>query len=140
MGQSVLSSEETLTFYERALDGLPSIERKGKTMPYTSLNGHMFSFITKEGRLALRLSTDDRESFLKQHKSEQCVQHGVVMQEYVLVPISMLKQTRELKKYFTRSLAYVGSLKPKAKKRKSASGKQTAKGKAGAVKKAVKKK
>ncbi len=140
MGQTLLSSEETLAFYERALDGLPSIEHKGKTTPYTSLNGHMFSFITKEGRLALRLSAKDRESFLKQHKSELCVQHGVVIQEYVVVPVPMLKQTSKLKKHFTRSLAYVGSLKPKATKRKSASGKQTAKGKAGALKSAVKKK
>lgn len=39
------------------------------------------------------------------------------MQEYVEVPNSLLKRTRELKKYFDVSFAYVGSLKPKPTKR-----------------------
>jgi hypothetical protein len=42
------------------------------------------------------------------------------MHEYVEVPDALLSKTRELKKYFDLSYAYVASLKPKptTKKRK----------------------
>jgi hypothetical protein len=54
---------EKLKLYEKLVALNPSVERKGATMPYTSLNGHMFSLLTKEGRLALRLPTEERERF-----------------------------------------------------------------------------
>ena len=62
-------------------------------MPYTSLNGHMFSFLTKDGTMALRLSEDDRKAFQKRFKAKLCVRHGTVMKEYVEVPESLLKTT-----------------------------------------------
>ena len=43
----------------------PHVERKGAASAYTSLQGHMFSFMTETGALALRLPTDLREAFLK---------------------------------------------------------------------------
>jgi hypothetical protein len=39
--------------------------------------------------------------------------------EYVTVPDSLLKNTKELAKYFALSYEYVGSLKPKPSKKKS---------------------
>ena len=47
--------------YDAVIATRPGIERKGASMPYTSTNGHMFSFLTPEGTLALRLSTSDRK-------------------------------------------------------------------------------
>jgi TfoX/Sxy family transcriptional regulator of competence genes len=88
-------------------------------MPYTSLNGHMFGFLTKEGTLALRLPAEEREAFLEKFQTKLCEQHGRVMKEYVEVPDSLLKETRELQKYFDISHAYVGSLKPKPTKKKA---------------------
>jgi hypothetical protein len=73
----------------------------------------MFSFLTPSGTLALRLPQGERDSFLKKYKTKLCEQHGTVMKEYVDVPVSLLKKTQELKKYFEQSHAYVGSLKPK---------------------------
>ncbi len=58
------------------------------------------------------------------------------MKEYVEVPSALLKKTKELKRYFDASYAYVGSLKPKPTTRKK---KATTKKTAG-KKKAVKKK
>ena len=95
----------------------PSLERKGATTPYTSVNGHMFSFLTKTGTLALRLPSEEREAFLKKFKTKLCEQHGTVLKEYVEVPEALLKKTRKLKKYFDLSYAYVSSLKPKPTKR-----------------------
>jgi hypothetical protein len=91
----------------------PNIERKGDTVPYTSLNGHMFSYLGKDGRLALRLPTGEREVFLKKYNSKLCEAYGRVQPGYVVVPDSLLSSTRELKKFFDCSYEYVGSLKPK---------------------------
>jgi len=104
---------ETLEAYEELVATIPGLERKGKKMPYTSLNGHMFSFITKEGKLALRLPTEAREAFLEHYESELCVQYGKVMKEYVLVPDELLKDTAALVQHFAVSHVYVSSLKPK---------------------------
>ena len=125
-----------IQLYEKLVASNPNVERKGKATPYTSLNGHMFSFITTEHQMSLRLSADDREAFLKKYRSAICEQHGRVMKEYVLIPDSLLKKTAELKKYFDQSFSYVGSLKPKATTRP---GKKSAK-KSAVKKKAAKKK
>ena len=95
----------------------PKVERKGATVPFTSLNGHMFSYLGKTGELALRLPEGVREAFLKKYKTKLCELYGVVQKEYVMVPDSLLKNTRELKQYFAASFAYVSSLKPKAGKK-----------------------
>jgi TfoX/Sxy family transcriptional regulator of competence genes len=111
---------DVLELYERLVATNPSVERKGAAMPYTSLNGHMFSFLTSTGKLALRLPDADRDAFLKQYKTRLCEQHGTVLKEYVEVPDALLKKTQELKKHFEVSCTYVASLKPKATTRKKA--------------------
>lgn len=110
---------EALDHYEALVSTNPEIERKGATMPYTSKNGHMFSFLTKEARLALRLPAGEREEFLEQFNTDLCVQHGAVMKEYVVVPEDLLKDTAKLAHYFNLSYAYVKSLTPKPSKKKS---------------------
>ena len=109
---------EKLELYEKLVATIPGVDRKGAAMPYTSLNGHMFSFLTAMGTLALRLPADDRDAFLKKFKTRLCEQHGVVLKEYVEVPDALLKKTPEMKKYFKVSYNYVGSLKPKPTTRK----------------------
>ncbi len=110
-------NEKTLALYEKVVATIPAVERKGKTTPYTSMNGHMFSFMTKEGDVALRLPDDAREAFAKKNKTDPVIQNGRVMKEYVLVPTSMLSRTAALAKHFAVSAEYVASLKPKATKR-----------------------
>jgi len=104
---------EELRLYEKLVATNPNVERKGDTVPYTSLNGHMFSYLSKEGKLALRLPAGEREAFLKKYKAKLCEAYGRVQPEYVEVPDSLLSSTRELKKFFDSSYEYVGSLKPK---------------------------
>ena len=119
MGKAAAAPADKLELYEKLLATNPRVQRKGATMPYTSLNGHMFSFLTKTGTLALRLPTEERDAFLKKYKTQLCEQYGTVMEEYVEVPDALLKKkTQELKKYFELSYAYVGSLKPKPTTRK----------------------
>jgi hypothetical protein len=111
---------DKLELYEKLVATNPGVERKGATVPYTSLNGHMFSYLNKEGKVALRLPTGEREAFLKKYKARLCDAYGRVQPEYVEVPDSLLSSTQELKKFFDRSFEYVSSLKPKpgAKKKR----------------------
>ena len=110
----------SLASYEKLVATNTKVERKGATMPYTSVNGHMFSLLTKEGWLALRLPGEAREAFLKKYQTKLCVQYGTVMKEYVQVPDALLRKTQELRKYFDVSYAYVSSLKPKPTTKKAA--------------------
>src|SRR5258707_3253286 len=99
-----------LAFYDKLVATNPKVERKGDTVPYTSLNGHMFSYLGKTGALALRLPSGVREEFLKKYKTTLCEQYGIVQKEYVTVPDALLKKTPELKKYFELGYAYLSSL------------------------------
>jgi hypothetical protein len=110
--------------YEKLVATNPSVQRKGATMPYTSVNGHMFSLFTREAWLALRLPTEQREAFLKKYKTKLCEQYGTVMPEYVQVPHALLKKTQELRKYFDLSYSYVSALKPKPTTKKAAAKKR----------------
>jgi hypothetical protein len=97
---------------------IEGIERKGKIMPYTSLNGHMFSFIDKDSRLSLRLPEDIRNSFIEKYKTNLSVQHGRIMKEYVVITNAVLNKPKELLVYFQKSVEYIQTLKPKATKKK----------------------
>jgi hypothetical protein len=104
---------KALALYEKLVATNPEIERKGDTMPYTSTNGHMFSVLTKEAQLAIRLPEKERKAFLEKYKTTLCEQYGHVMPEYVVVPDALLAKTTELKRAFDASYAYVSSMKPK---------------------------
>ena len=106
-------SEAVLEAYEALVATHPKLERKGRTMPYTSVNGHMFSFLTPDGVLALRLPADERQAFLDRYGTHLVEQHGAVLKEYVAVPGDLLSRLDELSPWFDRACAYVGSLKPK---------------------------
>jgi hypothetical protein len=125
---------ESVALYDALLATNPEIERKGATMPYTSVNGNMFSLLTPDGTLALRLPAAEREAFLKRYETTLCVQYGAVMKEYVSVPAPLLRNTRSLAKYLDISYRYACSLKPKpttkataAKRGKAGRGKPQAK-------------
>jgi hypothetical protein len=103
--------------YERVVATIAGVERKGVTLPYTSLNGHMFSFVAEDGTVALRLGADDRSAFMERYGAGLHEAHGSVMREYVSVPEALAEDTAALAPWFERSRAYVAGLKPKATKR-----------------------
>jgi TfoX/Sxy family transcriptional regulator of competence genes len=108
---------DKVELYEKLLATIPVIERKGATMPDTSINGNMFTFFDKEGRLNLRLPEEKRDEFKKKFKAAQSVQHGVEMKEYVSVPDKLLAVTKELRPWLQASYDYAVSLKPKSTKK-----------------------
>ena len=120
MGKTTATAPaDKLALYERLVATIPDVPRKGATVPYTSVNGNMFSYLSKTGKLELRLPTEARELFMKKYKASLCEQYGVVQKEYVEVPDALLQKTAELKKYFAVSYDYANSLKPKPTKGKT---------------------
>ena len=111
--QSPSAPAEAVALYEKLVATIPGVERKGATMPHTSLNGHMFSYLGKTGTLSLRLPAEARDKFLEKYKTKLTEQYGIVQKEYVDVPDALLKKTAELKPYFAMSHEYVSSLRPK---------------------------
>jgi hypothetical protein len=114
MEKSKIPREEKIELYNKLIASYPDAVRKGDTIPYTSLNGHMYSMLTKADEVALRLPEDERIKFLEKYKTKLVEQYGVVQKEYVVVPDNLLKKTPDLKKYFDISYTYVSGLKPKA--------------------------
>ena len=55
--------QEKLAAYDRLIAANPDIERKGVTNPYTSVNGHMFTHLGKDGTMGMRLPKEEREAF-----------------------------------------------------------------------------
>src|SRR6266487_6594261 len=104
---------EKVALYNKLIATNPNIERKGDTNPYTSYNGHMFTHLTPEGVLSIRLPEKEREIFIKKYKTKLMESYGVVQKEYVVVPDSLLKKTDELKIYLDISYAYIKTLRPK---------------------------
>jgi hypothetical protein len=111
---------ERVAQYDALIAAFPDVERKGATMPYTSANGNMFSFLLPSGAVALRLSETDRAAFRKKYGGKPVVQHGAVLAEYIEVPPPLLARPSELRPYFAKSVAYARALKAKATKRKPA--------------------
>ena len=108
---------DKLALYEQVVASVPGVERKGAKVPYTSLNGNMYSYLDENGTMVLRLAAMDREAFLEQHKSQLHTAYGVVQKEYVDVPEALLRDVPEASRYFVMSYEYAKTLKPKPTRR-----------------------
>ena len=111
---------EKLALYKK-LVATRRVRRKGDTMPHTSLKGNIYSLLTKEGTLILRLDPDSQAALFKKYECEPVEQLSAAMTEYVAVPDALLTNPPELKEYFDLSYAHAKSLKanrPKKKKTK----------------------
>jgi hypothetical protein len=55
--------------YETLVPTLPGVPCKDATVPFASVNGHMFSYLSKKGKLPIRHPTGVREAFFKTCKA-----------------------------------------------------------------------
>jgi hypothetical protein len=108
---------EALERYDQLVATQAGIERKGASMPYTSVHGHMFSFLADSGTLALRLPAAERQAFIERYATTLHEAHGAVMKEYVTVPDALFADTDQLRPYFAVGRAHVAALKPKPTRR-----------------------
>ena len=104
---------DNLNKYDAACELLPHIKRKGKTMPYTSSNGYMFSLLNKDGEFGVRLSPEDKAEFHENFGSEPFLSHGAVMKDYVIFPNALLSDKEATAKWIQKGYLYVNTLKPK---------------------------
>jgi hypothetical protein len=102
-----------LELYERLIATHAEIERKGDVHPYTSVNGHMFTYLDQTGTLGMRLPAAEVEAFLKKYKTTLFVSYGAVKKDWVTVPDALLKDTKVLKTYLAISFGFTKTLKPK---------------------------
>lgn len=90
---------------------------KGAKNPYTSRNGHMFSFLDGSGAMALRLSEEMSDAFLSTYESGPVHQYGSVMRGYVSIPDDLLSNAAELGPWFEKAFGWIGTLDPKPTKK-----------------------
>lgn len=109
---------DKIELYDKIISVIPDLQRKGAANAYTSLNGHMFSFISKTGEIGLRLPKEELEKYNKKYDSGPLIQYDRVMREYVIVSDELLKDTKTMRKYFKISYEYISTLKPKPTKKK----------------------
>jgi hypothetical protein len=92
---------------------------KGAKNPYTSRNGHMFSFLDGDGKVALRLSKELSDEFQSRYESGPVMQYGSVMRGYISIPDDLLSETEELGSWFEKAYDWIGTLEPKPTKKRS---------------------
>ena len=113
------ASSVTEALYAKLVATQPAVQLKGATIPYTAVNGNMFSMLSKLGQVALRLPESECAAFIAKYKTKLHEEYGVVRREYVLVPPALLAKTSEIAEYFARSHAYTKALPAKATTRKA---------------------
>ncbi len=104
--------KQKLELYDKLVAKCPGFDRKGKTVPYTSANGHMFSLLNKEGQLGIRFSKEVQEKYIEEFDTTIFKSHGAVMRGYVLIPDNMLEDLDKLSEYLNESYDYVMTLDP----------------------------
>ena len=105
--------EEKLKIYDALIAKCDRFKRKGKTMPYTSANGYMFSLLNKDGEIGIRFSKAVQEKYMKALNTTYYKSYGATMKGYILIPEVMLDDLDALAKYLDESYDYVMTLKPK---------------------------
>ena len=105
--------EEKLKEYDALVAKCSRFERKGKTMPYTSANGYMFSLYNKGCEIGIRFSKDVQEKYMRELNTTSYKSYGAVMKGYILIPETMWKDQETVGKLLDESYDYVMTLNPK---------------------------
>ena len=105
--------DEKLKIYDKLVAKCSRFKRKGKTMPYTSANGHMFSLFNKAGEIGIRFSKEVQKKYMEEFNSSIYKSYNSIMHGYVLIPETMLNDLDNVAKYLDESYDFVMSLDTK---------------------------
>jgi len=108
------SNDKALKIYEELINNHPEVKRKGKRLPYTSMNGNMFSVISKEGHIGLRFSEESVERYIDLYGFTKYVKNDKVMEDYVTISDEFL-DNELLVDLFNECVEYAKSLQAKPK-------------------------
>ncbi len=105
--------EEKLKVYDALVAKCPRFERKGKTMPYTSANGYMFSLFNKACEIGIRFSKEAQQKYIAEFNTTIYESYGAIMKGYILVPEAMWQDHETVVRLLNESYDYVMTLKAK---------------------------
>lgn len=105
--------EQKLKIYDSLIGQCPRFERKGKSMIYTSANGHMFSILNKDAEVGIRFSEAVKNKYIAQFNSDVFKSYGATMRGYVLIPDAILDNVELMTALLNESFDYVMSLPSK---------------------------
>lgn len=105
--------EKRLKLYDELVAKCSRFKRKGKTMPYTSANGYMFSQMNKSGEIGIRFSKEVQKKYLEEFNTTLYKSYGSVMQGYILITDEMLEDLNHVAKLLDESYDFVMTLEPK---------------------------
>jgi len=109
-----LTDPDVLAAYDAMIAGVPGVVRKGATIPYTSINGNMYSSISKANVIGLRLGKDDLAAFLAAYDTTLFeALPGFFQKEYVAVPATLFTDIEALHAWFQKSHAFASGLRAK---------------------------
>ena len=106
--------DHALKIYEGLIENQPEVKRKGKRLPYTSLKGNMFSFISKDGHIGLRFSEEDVEKYINLYGFTEFIQNDRVMVDYVKIPDEFL-ENELLVEFFNECCQHAKTIEPRPK-------------------------
>ena len=105
--------EEKLKIYDALVAKCPRFKRKGKTMPYTSANGYMFSLFNKASEIGIRFSKEVQEKYMEEFPTTIYRSYGAIMKGYILIPEMIWDDLDTVAKYLDESYDYVMTLESK---------------------------
>ena len=105
--------DKQLKVYDDLVSRCSRFERKGKTMPYTSANGYMFSLFNKAGEIGIRFSKEVQKKYMKEYDTTLYKSYNSIMHGYILITQEMLEDADNVVKLLDESYDYVMSLEPK---------------------------
>ena len=108
-----MMEEEQLKIYDELVSKCLRFERKGKTMPYTSANGYMFSLFNKAGEIGIRFSKEEQKKYMEEYDTTIYKSYNSVMRGYILITKEMMEDLNNVAKLLNESYDYVISLEPK---------------------------
>ncbi|WP_297690697.1 hypothetical protein [uncultured Eudoraea sp.] len=104
---------EKLQIYDALVAKCERFNRKGKTMPYTSANGYMFSLYNKASEIGIRFSKEVQKKYMEEYNTAIYKSYNAVMQGYILITEEMLADLNNVAKLLDENYDYVMSLEPK---------------------------
>ncbi|MEM1390732.1 MAG: hypothetical protein AAGG45_06590 [Pseudomonadota bacterium] len=111
-----MTRDEALAIFDRVVDSSVRFERKGKSMPYTSANGHMFSQVNKDGQIGVRLPKARQTQLLEKHGAGPFKSYGATMRDYVCLTGQMLTDESLVADLLDEGFEFVMAMEPGGKK------------------------
>jgi hypothetical protein len=99
--------------YEEAVERCDGFELKGKSVPYTAVNGHMFSQLSPDGALGIRFSEEVQERYIAELGTGPFTSYGKALKGYVRMPDTFWGDPDRLARFLGEAYEYASTLDPK---------------------------